>query len=75
MRPNVSLRGVELTIPGGTNHQIDLTNPDNLGAESTDNGPVVNLKWSFSNSRTRIISGGWARTQTATDLPARHDSK
>ncbi|MCJ1270995.1 hypothetical protein MMC22_010894 [Lobaria immixta] len=60
-------------ILGGTNKQLDLQNPDNLGAQSTDNGVVVNLKWSFSDSRTRLLAGGWVREQVITDLPASHD--
>lgn len=62
-----------LTSSGGTNKQIDLQNPDNLGAQSTDNGVVPNLKWSFSDSKTRILPGGWVREQVITDLPASHD--
>lgn len=58
---------------GGTNHQIDLQNPDNLGRQSTDAGVVPNLKWSFSDSRTRILNGGWVREQVVTDLPSSHD--
>jgi hypothetical protein len=58
---------------GGTNKQIDLQNPDNLGAQSTDSGVVPNLKWSFSDSKTRILPGGWVREQVITDLPASHD--
>ncbi|TVY17899.1 putative oxalate decarboxylase [Lachnellula arida] len=60
-------------ILSGTNHQIDLQNPDNLAAESTDNGLVVNLKWSFSDSKTKIFNGGWSREQVITDLPSSHD--
>ncbi|KAK0111093.1 hypothetical protein ONS95_001471 [Cadophora gregata] len=58
---------------GGTNHQLDLQNPDNLGAQSTDSGLVPNLKWSFSDSKTKIFNGGWVREQVITDLPASHD--
>ena len=57
----------------GTNHQIDLQNPANLGQESTDNGLVPNLKWSFSDSKTRLFKGGWVREQVITDLPASTD--
>ncbi|KAI1772239.1 putative oxalate decarboxylase oxdC [Hypoxylon cercidicola] len=56
-------------ISGGTNHELDLQNPDNLGRQSTDNGVVPNLKWSFSDSKTRILRGGWVREQVVTDLP------
>ena len=38
---------------GGTNSQLDLANPANLDGESTDAGTVVNLKWSFSDSKIR----------------------
>lgn len=58
---------------GGTNKQLDLQNPDNLGAQSRDNGVVTNLKWSFSDSKTRLLNGGWVRTQVVTDLPASRD--
>jgi oxalate decarboxylase len=58
---------------GGTNHQLDLQNPDNLAQQSTDAGTVVNLKWSISNSKTRIFPGGWMKTQVVTDLPSSHD--
>ncbi|KAK4220746.1 oxalate decarboxylase oxdD [Podospora fimiseda] len=60
-------------ILGGTNKQIDLQNPDNLGQQLTDNGVVPNLKWSFSDSKTRILKGGWVREQVITDLPSSHD--
>jgi oxalate decarboxylase len=60
-------------ILGGTNKQIDMQNPDNLGGQSTDNGNVPNFKYSFSNSRTRLLKGGWVREQVITDLPSAHD--
>jgi len=59
--------------PGGTNHALDVQNPDNLGQQGTDNGVVKNLKWSFSDSKTRIFRGGWTRQQTVDDLPSSHD--
>ena len=58
---------------GGTNKELDLQNPDNLGRQSTDNGVVPNLKWRFSDSKTRLLKGGWVREQVITDLPASHD--
>lgn len=57
-------------LAGGTNHELDLQNPDALGAQSTDAGTVVNLKWSFSQSKTKIFNGGWTREQVVTDIPA-----
>ncbi|KAL2819090.1 RmlC-like cupin domain-containing protein [Aspergillus cavernicola] len=58
---------------GGTDHHRDVQNPDNLGAQSTDNGIVPNLKWSFSDSKTRLFPGGWVREQVLQDLPQSHD--
>ncbi|KAK3643079.1 hypothetical protein LTR56_010453 [Elasticomyces elasticus] len=66
-------KGKGAPLLGGTNKGLDLQNPDNLGAQSTDNGVVVNLKWSFSDSKTRLLNGGWVREQVITDLPASHD--
>ncbi|KAK3996369.1 oxalate decarboxylase oxdD [Cladorrhinum sp. PSN332] len=66
-------KGKGAPILGGTNKQIDLQNPDNLGQQSTDNGLVPNLKWSFSDSKTKILKGGWVREQVITDLPSSHD--
>ncbi|KAL1655546.1 hypothetical protein SLS61_002011 [Didymella pomorum] len=57
----------------GTNHQVDLENPSNLGQQSTDSGTVPNLKWRFSDSKTRIFPGGWVREQVDNDLPQSHD--
>lgn len=50
-----------------------MQNPNNLGQQSTDAGTVPNLKWSFSDSKTKILKGGWVREQVVTDLPASHD--
>ncbi|KAK4192566.1 oxalate decarboxylase oxdD [Podospora australis] len=66
-------KGKGAPIVGGTNKQIDLQSPDNLGQQSTDNGLVPNLKWSFSDSKTRLLRGGWVREQVITDLPSSHD--
>ncbi|KAI5463576.1 RmlC-like cupin domain-containing protein [Mariannaea sp. PMI_226] len=68
---DVSSKGAP--ILGGTNKELDLQNPDNLGQQPTDNGVVPNLKWSFSDSKTRILKGGWVREQVITDLPSSHD--
>lgn len=60
-------------MAGGTNHQIDLANKANLGEQSTDSGTVTNLKWRFSDSKTKIFPGGWVREQVIQDLPQSHD--
>ncbi|KAI5360359.1 putative rmlC-like cupin domain superfamily, rmlC-like jelly roll protein [Septoria linicola] len=47
---------------GGTNRGIDIQNPSNLGQESTDAGVVPNLKWRFSDSKTRgRLAAFWHR--------------
>ncbi|KAL8940936.1 MAG: hypothetical protein Q9216_002532 [Gyalolechia sp. 2 TL-2023] len=69
----INAKGNGAPITGGTNRYLDLQNPDNLGAQSTDSGSVPNLKWSFSDSKMRIFPGGWVREQVITDLPASHD--
>ncbi|KAF4996074.1 hypothetical protein FGRMN_4736 [Fusarium graminum] len=66
-------KGKGAVILGGTNKELDLQNPDNLGRQSTDNGVVPNLKWSFSDSKTRLLKGGWTREQVIQDLPSSHD--
>lgn len=60
-------------MTGGTNHELDLQNPDGLARQTTDAGVVPNLKWSFSLSKARIFPGGWTRTQVIQDLPQSHD--
>lgn len=60
-------------ILGGTNQPLDVQNPSNLGQQATDNGVVPNLKWSFSQSKTRLANGGWSREQVIQDLPQSHD--
>ena len=52
---------------------MDIENPSNLGQQSTDAGTVPNLKWRFSDSKTRIYPGGWVREQVDNDLPQSHD--
>ncbi|RYP33219.1 hypothetical protein DL768_011103 [Monosporascus sp. mg162] len=41
--------------------------------QSTDNGNVPNLKWSFQDSKTRMLRGGWVLESLVTDLPSSHD--
>ncbi|KAK3053557.1 hypothetical protein LTR09_005301 [Extremus antarcticus] len=68
-----SSSGKGAPILGGTNPEVDIANQANLGEESTDNGVVPNLKWRFSDSRTRLLPGGWVREQVITDLPVSTD--
>ncbi|BCR91012.1 uncharacterized protein ACHE_60898A [Aspergillus chevalieri] len=66
-------QGKGAPILGGTNRALDLQNPDHLRTPSTDNGFVPNVKWSFSDSQTRLFPGGWSREQVIQDLPQSHD--
>ncbi|KAH6625345.1 RmlC-like cupin domain-containing protein [Boeremia exigua] len=66
-------KGKGAPILGGTNRQVDIENPSNLGQQSTDSGTVPNLKWRFSDSKTKIFPGGWVREQVDNDLPQSHD--
>ncbi|EFE38747.1 oxalate decarboxylase, putative [Trichophyton verrucosum HKI 0517] len=66
--------GKGAVFSGGTNNQLDLQNPSNIGGQpATDNGLVPNMKWSFSLSKTRMLYGGWIREQVIQDLPTSHD--
>ncbi|KAF2465068.1 Bicupin, oxalate decarboxylase/oxidase [Lindgomyces ingoldianus] len=69
----IDANGKGAPILGGTNHQVDIENPDNLGQQGTDAGTVPNLKWRFSDSKTKIFNGGWVREQVVQDLPQSHD--
>lgn len=71
--PDISIDANKCSFVGGTDRQIDISNPDNLGRQSTDNGIVPNLKWRFSDSKTRLFRGGWLREQVIQDLPQSHD--
>lgn len=68
-----ALSKLVLTYVGGTNRGVDIQNPSNLGQESTDSGIVPNLKWRFSDSKTRLLKGGWVREQVVQDLPQSKD--
>ncbi|KAF5856802.1 hypothetical protein ETB97_006693 [Aspergillus alliaceus] len=52
---------------------FNLQNPDSLGPLSTGNGFVPNLKWSSSDSKTRLFLAGWVRGQVIQDLLQSHD--
>ncbi|KAH7124111.1 RmlC-like cupin domain-containing protein [Dendryphion nanum] len=69
----IDANGKGAPILGGTNNQVDRDNPSNLGEQSTDAGTVPNLKWRFSDSKTKIFNGGWVREQVDNDLPQSHD--
>ncbi|KAL1664973.1 RmlC-like cupin domain-containing protein [Schizophyllum commune] len=60
-------------ILGPTNRPLELQNPDLLAPPSTDVGDVPNLKWPFSLSHNRLTNGGWARQQTAKQMPVATD--
>ncbi|MEU1684054.1 oxalate decarboxylase family bicupin [Micromonospora sp. NPDC005707] len=54
---------------GPRNVAVDRQSPDLLTPPATDSGTVPNLRFSFSNSHTRIERGGWTREVTQRELP------
>lgn len=58
-----------LTVPKanhsteGQNVAIEIQNPDALNPPPTDDGNVVNLKWSFALSNMALDEGGYIREQ------------
>ncbi|EKM52451.1 uncharacterized protein PHACADRAFT_260851 [Phanerochaete carnosa HHB-10118-sp] len=71
--PEPTRLGTGFKFLGNSNHEIDKQNVDNLAPPTTDQGSIVNLKWSMSLSHTRLLNGGWVREQTITDLPPSKD--
>jgi oxalate decarboxylase/phosphoglucose isomerase-like protein (cupin superfamily) len=57
------------TIMGPRNVPLERENPDLLASPSTDDGTIPNLKFSFSNARNRLLTGGWSREVTQRELP------
>ena len=56
-------------VIGPRNLPIERENPDQLAPPRTDSGTVPNLKFSFSASHNRLLTGGWAREVTLRELP------
>jgi oxalate decarboxylase len=54
---------------GPRNLALERQNPNILASPDTDAGTVPNLKFSFSDARNRLLSGGWSREVTARELP------
>jgi oxalate decarboxylase len=48
----------------------EIENPDFLRPPETDRGSVPNLRYSFSDTHTKMREGGWSREVTAQELPA-----
>jgi oxalate decarboxylase len=61
--------GLGATIMGPRNVELELQNPNLLRSPYTDAGTVPNLKFSFSDARNRLLTGGWSREVTARELP------
>lgn len=67
--PEPVREGVGATIMGPRNLALERQNPNILASPNTDSGTVPNLKFSFSDARNRLLSGGWSREVTARELP------
>ena len=57
------------TMMIGQNVPEEEENPSLLSPPGTDAGTMPNLKWPFSLSHTRLVTGGWARQVTVQELP------
>ncbi len=69
--PQPSIRGDRGgPIRGPRNLPLETENPDMLASPYTDNGTLPNLKFSFTDARNRLTTGGWAREVTERELPA-----
>ncbi|EKM52452.1 uncharacterized protein PHACADRAFT_30972 [Phanerochaete carnosa HHB-10118-sp] len=71
--PEPTRLGTGFKFLSNSNHELDKQNVDNVAPPTTDQGSIVNLKWSMSLSHTRLLNGGWVREQTVTDLPPSKD--
>jgi oxalate decarboxylase len=67
--PEPVREGLGATIMGPRNLALERQNPNILASPDTDAGTVPNLKFSFSDARNRLLSGGWSREVTARELP------
>ncbi len=56
-------------VIGPRNLPIERENADQLAPPLTDSGTVPNLKFSFSATHNRLLTGGWAREVTVRELP------
>jgi len=61
--------GLGATILGPRNPDVEAQNPTSMAAPLTDAGTVPNLKFSYSQSHNRVLTGGWAREITTRELP------
>jgi oxalate decarboxylase len=61
------------TDPGPRNLARDRQNPDLLVPPATDHGTLPNLRFSFSDSHVRQVSGGWTRQVTVRELGVSKD--
>lgn len=57
------------SILGPRNPTREVESRDRLAPPATDAGTMPNLKWSFTDSHTRLEQGGWARQTTVRELP------
>jgi oxalate decarboxylase len=61
--------GLGATIMGPRNVELERQNPNLFASPYTDAGTIPNLKFSFSDARNRLLTGGWAREVTVRELP------
>ncbi|KAJ6442801.1 oxalate decarboxylase oxdC [Purpureocillium lavendulum] len=61
--------GQGASVLGPYNRDRSRQSPDMIRPPSTDHGNVANMRWSFTDSHTRIEEGGWTRQTTVRELP------
>ena len=71
--PQPQRPGVGGTDPGPRNIPRDLQNPDMVVPPPTDSGTLPNLRFSFSDSHTRLTTGGWTRQATVREFGVSKD--
>ena len=70
-KPSQPIEGKKgATILGPRDPARESENPDFLRPPETDHGAIPNLRYSFSDTHTKMREGGWSREVTARELPA-----
>jgi oxalate decarboxylase len=67
--PQPVRNGLGATVLGPRNVELERQNPHLFASPDTDEGTIPNLKFSFSDARNRLLTGGWSREVTARELP------
>ncbi|TFK52225.1 oxalate decarboxylase [Heliocybe sulcata] len=61
--------GANILGPHNVPSKLAKENPDLLASPATAHGDVMNAKWPFALSHSRLQTGGWARQQNVNEMP------